>query len=130
MDHRLRTTRQDPSLAELIGRLAEDGHAWIVAEFAVLKAQIESNTHKLITAITLLILAAVIALAGIVVLAHTLVLVLAPYLGAPFAGLATGGLLIVIAIGFLLYARSKISLTGFIPSRLRKTLSSMKVSRS
>jgi hypothetical protein len=130
MANRVRTTTRDQPLGELFGDLADDFKAWMTAELAVIKAQMEANTKKVLTAVILLILAAVIALAGIVVLAHTLVLVLAPYIGAPLAGLAIGGLLILLAVAFLLYARARIDLSGFVPLRLRNAFSTQKVSRS
>ena len=71
----------------------------------------------------------VIALAGIVVLAHTLVFVLAPYFGAALAGFAIGLALIALAVGFLLYARSLTDLSNLIPTRLRQTFSSEKTRR-
>jgi hypothetical protein len=130
MVHRMHSPTQEQTLGEMLAALADDGKAWITAELTVIKGQIESNTRKLLTAIILLILAAVVALAGIVVLAHTLVLVLAPYFGAALAGFTVGGLLVVFAAGFLIYGRSMIDISGFVPRRLRSTQSSGKVPRS
>jgi hypothetical protein len=110
--------------------LADHFKAWVSAELAVIKAQIENNTRKLVTAVVLLVLAAVIALAGIVVLAHTLVFVLAPYFGAPLAGFAIGIALIALAVGFLLYARSLTDLSNLVPNRLRQTFSTDKARRT
>jgi len=113
----------------MFAELADDFRAWIAAELAVIRAQVESNTRKLMTAVVLLVLAAVIALAGIVVLAHTLVFVLAPYFGAPLAGFLIGLALVFLAIGFLFYARSLTDLSNLIPGRLRQTFSSEKTRR-
>jgi uncharacterized membrane protein len=129
MDRRLHTATREQPLLEMFVELADDFKAWVTAEIAVVKAQMENNTRKLLTAVILLIMAAVIALAGIVVLAHTLVLVLAPYFGAALAGFAIGALLIILAVGFLLYARSAMDLSSLIPSRLSKVLSSEKARR-
>ena len=118
MVQRVRTTAQHQTIGEMLGALADDGKAWITAELAVIKAQIEANTRQLLTAIILLMLAVVIALAGIIVLAHTLVLMLAPYFGATLAGLSIGLLLVILAIAFLFYARSLVDLSGFIPEHL------------
>jgi hypothetical protein len=119
MVHRVHTTSKDQPLGDLLVELAHDGKSWVAAEIAVIKAQIENNTRKLLTAIILLIVAAVIALAGIVVLAHTLVLVLAPAMGAGLAGLLVGGVLVVLAVGFILYARSTMDISQLLPQRLR-----------
>jgi len=127
MVQRVRTTAQHQMIGEMLGALADDGKAWITAELAVIKAQIEANTRQLLTAIILLMLAVVIALAGIIVLAHTLVLMLAPYFGATLAGLSIGLLLVILAIAFLFYARSLVDLSGFIPERLRGARLSRKV---
>jgi uncharacterized membrane protein len=130
MDRRLHTATREQPLLEMFIELADDFKAWVTAEIAVVKAQMENNTRKLLTAVILLIVAAVIALAGMVVLAHTLVLVLAPYFGAALAGFAIGALLIILAVAFLLYARSAMDLTSLVPSRLSKVLSSQKARRS
>jgi hypothetical protein len=120
----------DQPLGEMFADLADHFKAWVSAELAVIKAQIENNTRKLVTAVVLLVLAAVIALAGIVVLAHTLVFVLAPYFGAPLAGFAIGIALIALAVGFLLYARSLTDLSNLVPNRLRQTFSTDKARRT
>ena len=119
MVQRVHTTSREQPLGDLLVELAHDGKSWITAEIAVIKAQIENNTRKLLTAIILLLVAAVIALAGIVVLAHTLVFVLAPVMGAALAGLLVGGLLIILAAGFILYARSTMDISQLMPQRLR-----------
>jgi uncharacterized membrane protein len=130
MVQRLRMRPSDQPLGEMFAELADDFKAWVAAELAVIKAQVENNTRKLVTAVVLVVLAAVVALAGIVVLAHTLVFVLAPYFGAPLAGLAIGLALIALAAGFLFYARSLTDLSNLIPSRLRQTFSSDKARRT
>jgi len=119
MVQRVHTTSREQSLGDLLVELAHDGKSWVTAEIAVVKAQIENNTRKLLTAIILLLVAAVIALAGIVVLAHTLVFVLAPATGPALAGLLVGGFLIILAIGFILYARSTMDISQLMPQRLR-----------
>jgi uncharacterized membrane protein len=129
MVQRVRMRTSDQPLGELFAELADDFKAWVAAELAVIKAQVENNPRKLVTAIVLVVLAAVIALAGIVVLAHTLVFVLAPYFGAALAGFAIGLALIALAVGFLLYARSLTDLSNLIPARLRQTFSSEKTRR-
>jgi hypothetical protein len=119
MVQRVHTTSREQPLGDLLVELAHDGKSWITAEIAVIKAQIENNTRRLLTAIILLLVAAVIALAGIVVLAHTLVFVLAPVMGAALAGLLVGGLLLILAVGFILYARSTMDISQLMPQRLR-----------
>jgi uncharacterized membrane protein len=119
MVQRVHTTSREQPLGDLLVELAHDGKSWITAEIAVVKAQIENNTRKLLTAIILLLVAAVIALAGIVVLAHTLVFVLAPAMGVALAGLLVGGCLIILAVGFILYARSTLDISQLMPQRLR-----------
>lgn len=127
MVQRLRMRPSDQPLGEMFAELADDFKAWVAAELAVIKAQVENNTRKLVTAVVLVVLAAVIALAGIVVLAHTLVFVLAPYIGAPVAGFAIGLALMALAAGFIFYARSLADLSNLVPSRLRQTFSPDKV---
>jgi uncharacterized membrane protein len=119
MVQRVHTTSREQPLGDLLVELAHDGKSWVTAEIAVVKAQIENSTRKLLTAIILLLVAAVIALAGIVVLAHTLVFVLAPVMGAALAGLLVGGLLVILAVGFILYARSTMDISQLMPQRLR-----------
>jgi hypothetical protein len=119
MVQRVHATARDQPLGDLIVALAHDGKAWLAAEVAVMRAQIEENTRKLLSVMILLVIAAVIALAGIVVLAHTLVLVLASAMGVGLAGLLVGGLLVALAVMFVLYAGSTMNFLQFVPERLR-----------
>jgi hypothetical protein len=119
MVQRVHATARDQPLGDLIVALAYDGKAWLAAEVAVIRAQIEENTRKLLSVMILLVIAAVIALAGIVVLAHTLVLVLASAMGVGLAGLLVGGLLVALAVMFVLYAGSTMNFLQFVPERLR-----------
>jgi putative superfamily III holin-X len=119
MVQRVHATARDQPLGDLIVALAHDGKAWLAAEVAVMRAQIEENTRKLLSVMILLVIAAVIALAGIVVLAHTLVLVLASAMGVGLAGLLVGGLLVALAVMFVLYAGSMMNFSQFVPERLR-----------
>ena len=112
-------TGSDQSLADLLVALVYDGKSWLAAEIAVIRAQIEENTRKLLAAIMSLIIAAVIGLAGIIVLAHTLVLVLAPTMGVGLAGLLVGGFLVALAVVLVLYARSMMDLSQLVPEWLR-----------
>ena len=119
MVQRAHVTARDRPLGDLLVALAHDGKAWLAAEVAVIRAQIEENTRKLLAAMILLVIAAVIALAGIVVLAHTLVLILASARGAGVAGLLVGGLLIALAVVFVLYTGSNMDFSQLVPERLR-----------
>jgi hypothetical protein len=119
MVQRVHATARDQPLGDLIVALAHDGKAWLAAEVAVIRAQIEENTRKLLSVMILLVIAAVIALAGIVVLAHTLVLVLASAMGVGLAGLMVGGLLVALAVMFVLYAGSTMDFSQLVPERLR-----------
>jgi len=119
MVQRVHATARDQPFGDLIVALAHDGKAWLAAEVAVIRAQIEENTRKLLSVMILLVIAAVIALAGIVVLAHTLVLVLASAMGVGLAGLLVGGLLVALAVTFVLYAGSTMDFSRLVPERLR-----------
>lgn len=119
MTRRDPATGSDQSLADLLVELVYDGKSWLAAEIAVIRAQIEENTRKLLAAIMSLIIAAVIGLAGIIVLAHTLVLVLAPTMGVGLAGLLVGGFLVALAVVLVLYARSMMDLSQLVPEWLR-----------
>jgi len=91
MVQRVYATARDQPIGNLLVAPIHDGKAWLAAEVAVVRAQIEENTRKLIAAMILLVIAAVIAVAGVVVLAHTLVLVRAAAMGLGAAGLLVGG---------------------------------------
>jgi hypothetical protein len=119
MVQRVHATASDQSLGDLLVALAHDGKTWLAAEVAVIRAQIEENTRKLLSAMILLVIAAVIALAGIVVLAHTLVLVLASAMGVGPAGLLVGVLLVAPAVVVVLYAGSTMDVSQLVPERLR-----------
>ena len=118
MVQRVHATARDQPIGDLLVALVYDGKAWLAAEVAVVRAQIEENTRKLIAAMILLVIAAVIAVAG-VVLAHTLVLVLASAMGLGPAGLLVGGLLVALAVVFVLYAGSTMNFSQLVPERLR-----------
>ncbi|MGH6875494.1 MAG: phage holin family protein [Aestuariivirgaceae bacterium] len=115
----VQATAKDQPLGDLLVTLAYDGKSWLAAEVAVIRAQMEESTRKLLSAMMLLITAAVIALAGIMVLAHALVLVLAPSMGVGLAGLLVGGLLVALAMAFVVYARPMMDLSQLVPERLR-----------
>jgi hypothetical protein len=119
MVQRVQATARNQPIGDLLVALAHDGKAWLAAEVAVVRAQIEENTRKLIAAMILLLIAAVIAVAGTVVLAHTLVLVLASEMGVGPAGLLVGGLLVALAVVFVLYAGSTMNFSQLVPERLR-----------
>jgi hypothetical protein len=119
MVQRVHATARDQPFGDLIVALAHDGKTWLAAEVAVIRAQIEQNTRKLLSVTILLVIAAVIALAGIVVLAHTLVLVLASAMGVGLAGLLVGGLLVALAVTFVLCAGSTMDFSRLVPERLR-----------
>jgi hypothetical protein len=112
-------TARDQPIGDLLVALTHDGKAWVAAEVAVVRAQIEENSRKLIAAMILLVIAAVIAVAGTVVLAHTLVLVLAAAMGVGPAGLLVGGVLVALAVVFVLYAGSTMDFSRLFPERLR-----------
>jgi hypothetical protein len=119
MVQRVHATARDQPLGDLLVALAHDGKAWLAAEVAVIRAQIEENTRKLLAAMILLVVAAVIALAGMVVLAHTLVLLLATAMGVGAAGLLVGGILLALAVVFVLCAGSNTDFSQLVPERLR-----------
>ena len=119
MVQRVHATNRDQPIGDLLVALAHDGKAWLAAEVAVVRAQIEENTRKLVAAMILLVIAAAISVAGIVVLAHTLVLVLASAMGVGPAGLLVGGLLVALAVVFVLYAGSTMYFSQLVPERLR-----------
>jgi hypothetical protein len=119
MVQHVHATARDQPIGDLLAALVHDSKAWLAAEVAVVRAQIEENTRKIIAAMILLLIATVIAVAGIVVLAHTLVLVLASAMGVGPAGLLVGGVLIALAAVFVLYAGYTINFSQLIPERLR-----------
>jgi hypothetical protein len=119
MVQRVHATARDQPIGDLLVALVYDGKAWLAAEVAVVRAQIEENTRKLIAAMILLVIAAVIAVAGVVVLAHTLVLVLASAMGLGPAGLLVGSLLVALAVVVVLYAGSTMNFSQLVPERLR-----------
>jgi hypothetical protein len=119
MVQRVHATARDQPLGDVLVALAHDGKAWLAAEVAVIRAQIEENTRKLLAAMILLVVAAVMALAGMVVLAHTLVLLLATAMGIGAAGLLVGGFLLTAAVVFVLYGGSAVDFSQLVPERLR-----------
>ena len=108
----------DPTLAGALLELVNDAKAWMAAEVELIKAQLQESSSKVQSAAIAVVLAVVIALAGIIVLGHTLVFVLAPYFGPALAGFTIAGALIVIAAALFMYVRSQLDLSKLVPDRL------------
>ena len=108
----------DPTLAGALLELINDAKSWMAAEAALIKAQLQQSSSKVQSAAIAVVLAVVIALAGIIVLGHTLVFVLAPYFGPALAGFTIAGGLIVIAAALFLFVRSQLDISKLIPERL------------
>lgn len=108
----------NPTLAGALLELVNDAKAWMAAEVELIKAQLQESSSKVQSAAIAVVLAVVIALAGIIVLGHTLVFVLAPYFGPALAGFTIAGALIVIAAALFMYVRSQLDLSKLVPDRL------------
>jgi hypothetical protein len=108
----------DPTLAQVLLELVGDAKAWIAAEAALVKAQLQESAGKVQSAAIAVILAVIIALAGIIVLGHTFVFVLAPYFGPALAGFTVAGVLLLLAVALFMYVRSQLDISKLIPDRL------------
>ena len=108
----------DPTLAEVLLELVTDAKAWVAAEVALVKAQLQQSAGKVQSAAIAVVLAAIIALAGIIVLGHTVVFVLAPYFGPALAGFTVAGVLLLLAVALFMYVRSQLDISKLLPDRL------------
>jgi hypothetical protein len=108
----------DPTLAQVLLELVTDAKAWVAAEVALVKAQLQESAGKVQSAAIAVVLAAIIALAGIIVLGHTIVFVLAPYFGPALAGFTVAGVLLLLAAALFMYVRSQLDISKLIPDRL------------
>ena len=108
----------DPTLAEVLLELVTDAKAWVAAEVALVKAQLQQSAGKVQSAAIAVVLAAIIALAGIIVLGHTVVFVLAPYFGPALAGFTVAGVMLLLAVALFMYVRSQLDISKLLPDRL------------
>lgn len=116
MEQRLHGRDYRQTLGELAAALFADGKAWFAAELALFRAEAKQSLNHIQLALIFGVAGAIVALAGFLVLAATLVIVLAPFTGPGLAGLIVGVVLIGLATALLLVARRLLD-----PSRLLPT---------
>jgi hypothetical protein len=91
---------RDESIGELLGRLAEDGRAFVRAEVGVYKAIAARRMARARNGLIALAIGALLLVCSVTALLFGLVLWLATLIGPLLAGLAVAGLFIL--VGFLL----------------------------
>jgi Putative Actinobacterial Holin-X, holin superfamily III len=89
---------KDESIGELLGRLAQDGRAFVKAEVGVYKAVAARRMARARNGLIALAIGAVLLICSITALLLGLVLWLATLIGPLLAGLAVAALLIVIGL--------------------------------
>ena len=91
---------QDESIGTLLGRLADDGRAYVKAEIGVYKAIAARRAARARTGLIALAIGAVLLMSSVTALLFGLVLWLSTLIGPLLAGLAVAAALIL--VGFLL----------------------------
>jgi len=91
---------KEEAIGELLGRLAEDGRAYVRAEISVYKAIAARRAARARTGLIALAVGAVLLIASITALLFGLVLWLATLIGPLLAGIAVAAALIL--VGYIL----------------------------
>jgi tetrahydromethanopterin S-methyltransferase subunit E len=91
---------QDESIGELLGRLADDGRAYVKAELGVYKAIAARRAARARNGLIALAIGAVLLISSITAMLFGLVLWLSTLIGPLLAGLAVTAVLIL--VGFIL----------------------------
>lgn len=97
---------EEPSIRALVARLIEAGKAFVEAEIALVKTTIAAWAGAAKIGAALLIVALLLALAGLIVLVAALGMALAIWIG-PAAGLAIAALIALLLAGLLAWAGVK-----------------------
>jgi hypothetical protein len=110
-------------LQSLIGNALRDTGELARKELALFKAEVAENMQGMLVGLSLLLVAAVFAIAALIWLTQALVNWLATILGSQaLAALIVGGGLAVIAIGIGLFARSRLALVSLAPTRTMRSV--------
>lgn len=91
---------RDESIGELLGRLADDGRAYVKAELGVYRAIAARRAARARSGLIALVIGAVLLISSITALLLGLVLWLATLIGPLLAGLAVTAVLVL--VGFIL----------------------------
>ncbi|HEX2238954.1 MAG TPA: phage holin family protein [Gammaproteobacteria bacterium] len=115
--------REDRSLGELFRDLTQGLSALVTDEVNLAKAEISEKVSQFSTGMVSLGIAAVVLLAGLIILLEAAVYGIALVLPLWAAALITGGSVFIIGLILLLVARSKLKPRNLIPARTAESLS-------
>lgn len=111
-------TSDGRSLGDLLGSLASDTTSLFRKEAQLVRAEIGEKVSQVQAGLVSLIIGAVIALAGLVVLLQALVAWLVDAgLGTALASLLVGGVVALIGAAFLMAGKNKMKIDNLAPDR-------------
>ncbi|MFB0491223.1 putative phage tail protein [Methylobacterium sp. OAE515] len=106
------------SIQSLIGDALRETNELARKEIALFRAEMAGNIRQLIVGLACMVGSAVFAVVALLVLIGALVKWLATVVGSEWlSALIVGGVLLVIAVGMALWARSVLSLSTLAPTR-------------
>ena len=114
--------RKDTSFKDLIGQLTHDVTALIRQEVQLAKTETSEKVDMLGSGIASLVVGAVIALAGVIVLLFSAVDALASVMDVWLAALIVGGIVTIIGVILLMKGRNSLKPDRLMPTRTTESL--------
>jgi Protein of unknown function (DUF1469). len=115
--------REYQTIQGLVIEAIRDSSELAQKEFALFRTELSNNIRTLFIGLAMVIIAAVFAIAALVLFTDALVKWLATVVDSEaLAALIVGGVMAVIAIGLLLYARHAMSLSALAPQRTVRSI--------
>lgn len=115
--------REYQTIQGLVIEAIRDSSDLAQKEFALFRSELSSNIRTLFIGLAMVIVAAVFAIAALMLFTDALVKWLATVVDSEaLAALIVGGVMAVIAIGLLLYARHAMSLSALAPQRTVRSI--------
>ena len=115
--------REYQTIQGLVVEAIRDSSDLAQKEFALFRTEISTNLRTLFMGLAMVVVAAVFAIAALVLFTDALVKWLATVVNSEaLAALIVGGVLAIIAIGLLLYARHAMSLSALAPQRTVRSI--------
>ncbi|AWM86070.1 phage holin family protein [Microvirga sp. 17 mud 1-3] len=115
--------REYQTIQGLVVEAIRDSSDLAQKEFALFRTEISTNLRTLFMGLAMVVVAAVFAIAALILFTDALVKWLATVVNSEaLAALIVGGVLAIIAIGLLLYARHAMSLSALAPQRTVRSI--------
>lgn len=107
----------EPSIADLLRRLVDDGNHLIRTEIRLAKAEVRDNLNAAKSGAAAIGLGAILLLGAIFTLLGAAVGFLTPYVGAGFAALIVGGATLLVGLILIVFGGRRLSVARVIPDK-------------